>query len=283
MKLKPLLAAIGVVTFALCLNSCKKVNADDEKQDYETTFELSGDQAISDNFTEDANQLFLQVAAENNVAGNGFTSGPVVTNNFIPCATVTITPLIGFPKTIVIDFGPACTGPFGIVRSGKINIVISDSVRNPNSTAIMTFDNYFVSGYKIEGTYTWTNTSTATTRSWERKTENGKVTAPTGKYWLHQGIRNVIQTDGVSTPLDLTDDAFSITGNHRVTNEAGAYRDITVLEALQKKNSCHNISKGKLKVQGPNHFAVINYGDGTCDNLATISIDGRPERTIILW
>ncbi|MBS1755455.1 MAG: hypothetical protein R2765_00695 [Ferruginibacter sp.] len=282
MKLKPFLAALGVATFALCLNSCKKV--EEQAQDYETTFELSTDQAISDNFTEDANQLFLQAAVENNVAGSGFAPGPIVTNNFIPCATVTITPLLGFPKTIVIDFGTSCTGPYGIVRSGKINIVISDSVRKVGSTAIMTFDNYFVSGYKIEGTYTWTNTgSTATTRSWERKTENGKVTAPTGKYWLHQGVRNVIQNEGVGTPWDLTDDAFLVTGNHRVTNQAGAYRDITVLEALHKRNDCHNIDKGKLKVQGPNHYAVIDYGDGTCNNLATISIDGRPERTIILW
>lgn len=279
MKLKPFLAALGVATFVLCLNSCKK---SDVKEEFETTFELSGDQALADNFTEDANQLFLQVAVENNVAGNGFAPGPIVTNNFIPCATVTITPLNGFPKTIVIDFGTSCTAPNGVVRSGKINIVISDSVRKPNSTAIMTFDNYFVSGYKIEGTYTWTNTSTANVRSWERRTQNGKVTAPDGRYWLHEGVRNVVQTAGVNTPGDLTDDIFSITGTHRVTNSAGAYRDITVLEALQKKNNCHNIDKGKLKVQGPNHYAVIDFGDGTCDNLATISIDGRPERTIIL-
>lgn len=280
MKLKPLLAATGMAAFIFCLNSCKK---SDVKEEFETTFELSSDQAISDNLTQDANDVFMQVAVENNVAG-GIPPGPIPppTNNFFPCATVTITPLFGFPKTIVIDFGTSCTAPNGVVRSGKINIVISDSVRKPGSTAVMTFDNYHVSGYKVEGTYTWTNTSTASVRSWERKTENGKVTAPDGRYWLHSGVRNVVQTDGVSTPFDLTDDVFSVTGNHRVTNSAGAYRDITVLEALQKKNSCANIDRGKLKVQGPNHYAIINFGDGTCDNLATLSIDGLPERTIIL-
>jgi hypothetical protein len=54
------------------------------------------------------------------------------------------------------------------------------------------------------------------------------------------------------------------------------------LEALQKKTACANIDKGKLRVDGPNHYAIIDFGDGTCDNLATISIDGRPARTIIL-
>jgi hypothetical protein len=37
-----------------------------------------------------------------------------------------------------------------------------------------------------------------------------------------------------------------------------------------------------LQVQGTNHTAIVNFGNGTCDNLATISIDGRPERTIRL-
>ena len=279
MKLKPILAATAMAAFIFCLNSCKKA---DVKEEFETTFELSSDQAISDNLTQDANDVFMQVAVENNVAGGNFAPGPVTSNNFFPCATITITPLVGFPKNIVIDFGTSCTAPNGVVRSGKINITLSDSVRKPGSIAVMTFDNYYVSGYKVEGTYTWKNTSTANTRSWERKTENGKVTAPGGRYWLHEGLRNVVQTGGVNTPLNLTDDVFSVTGNHRVTNAAGAYRDITVMEALQKKNSCSDIDKGKLKVQGPNHYAIINFGDGTCDNLATLSIDGMPERVIIL-
>jgi len=278
MKIKFLPVAIALASIAVGLNSCKKI--DNVKEDYETTFELSGDQAIADNLAEDANDLFMEVAVEKNIAGNNFAPDPGTTNNFIPCATVTITPLSGFPKTIVIDFGTACTFN-GITRSGKINIVVSDSVRRTGSTAVMTFDNYRVNFYKVEGTYTWTNTSTANTRSWSRRTEAGKITAPTGRYWLHSGMRYITQTAGVGT-YTIIDDVYSITGDHTVTNSNGATRDITVLQALQKKNACSNIDKGVLKVQGPNHYATIDFGDGTCDNLATISIDGRTPRTIIL-
>jgi hypothetical protein len=275
MKIKQLLFAITMVSFAISFNSCKKSDA---KEEFETTFELSTDQAIADNLTEDANDMFMQVAVEQNVAGNfAPPSGP---SNFIPCATVTITPASGFPKTIVIDFGTSCSYG-GNTRSGKIQIVISDSVRRSGSTAVMTFDNYYINLYKVEGTYTWTNTSTITTRSWSRRTENGKITAPDARYWLHSGMRYITQTAGVNTAT-ITDDVFSITGDHTVANAAGATRVITVLEALQKKNACANIDKGKLKVQGPNHYALIDFGDGTCDNLATLSIDGRPSRVIIL-
>lgn len=276
MKIKQLLLAMAIVSLAIGFNSCKK---SDVKEEFETTFELSGNQAIADNLAEDANDMFMQVAVEKNVAGN-FAPDPGTTNDFIPCATVTVTPLVGFPKTIVIDFGTSCTYN-GNTRSGKINIVISDSVRKPNSTAVMTFDNYYINLYKVEGTYTWLNTSTVGTRSWSRKTENGKITAPDARYWLHSGLRYIVQTAGVSTP-SILDDIFSVTGDHSVSNSSGATRVITVLEALQKKNACANIDKGKLKVQGPNHYALIDFGDGTCDNLATISIDGRPARTIIL-
>ena len=78
------------------------------------------------------------------------------------------------------------------------------------------------------------------------------------------------------------DDVFSITGSHTVTNAAGKTRTATVLEALQKKTICDNIDKGKVRIDGPNHYAVIDFGDGTCDRIATISINGKPQRTILL-
>jgi hypothetical protein len=279
MKIKQLLIAFAMVSFAIGFNSCKKADNNTTSEEIETTFELSGDQAIADNLSEDANDLFMQAAVEKNVAGN-FAPGTETVENFIPCATVTVTPVSGFPKTITIDFGTSC--PYmGVTRSGKIIIVISDSVRRSGSTATMTFDNYFVNLYKVEGTIVWTNTSTPNTRSWTRQTTNGKITAPDARYWLHSGTKNVTQTEGVNT-INWLDDVFSITGNHTVTNSAGRSRVCTVLEALQKKTACANIDKGKLKVQGPNHYALVDFGDGTCDNLATISIDGRAPRTIIL-
>ncbi len=268
-----------MASIAIGFNSCKKIG--DVKEEFETTFELSGNQAIADNLTEDANDVFMEVAVDNSLAGN-FAPEPIITNNIIPCATITITPASGFPKTITIDFGTSCTDPRGITRSGIIRIVLSDSVRKTGSTAVMTFENYFVNNYKKEGKITWTNTSAPGTRSWTRVTENGKITAPDNRYWLHSGTRYVVQTAGVATPRNLLDDIYSITGDHSVTNSSGATRNITVLEALQKKTACANIDKGVLKVQGPNHYANINFGDGTCDNLATLSIDGRAPRTIVL-
>lgn len=266
------------LALAIGFASCKKSEVIEE---FETTFELSGNQAVSDNLVEDAHDLLDEAAANANLMGARPGEALQSMNN-LSCATVTITPASGFPKNIVIDFGAGCTSQNGVFRKGKINVTLSDSVRRPGSTAVMTFDNYFVNGFKKEGTITWTNTSTAVVKSWSRQVVNGKITAPDGRYWLHSGLKNVTQTAGASTPLNLLDDVFSITGNHTVTNAAGNTRTANVTEALQKKTACENIDKGKIKIEGASHFAVIDFGDGTCDRVATISIDGRAPRTILL-
>lgn len=284
MKIKQFLFAFAMLALSIGFNSCKKSD-ETVKEEFENTFELSGNQAIADNLNEDASDMFNQVADENNIAGGFTAGGPVIVNDFIPCATVTITstnPPNAFPKRIVIDFGTSCVYNNN-VRSGKINIILSDSVRRAGSTAVMTFDNYVINGFKLEGTHTWTNTSVAPGRSWTHRVENGKVTVvATGRYWTHSGLRTVVQTAGVATPARI-DDVFSITGNHTVTNSSNISRDITVLDALIKKTACANIDNGKLKVQGPNHYAVIDFGYGTaCDDQAWLSIDGRTGRAITL-
>ncbi len=284
MKKTSTLFTITIALLLFSISSCKKeglsvANTAEE----ETTFELSADQAIADNLTEDANGIFMEAAAKKNLLGNSFSNQPVTTTNILSCASVTVNPAAGFPKSITIDFGTTgCTSANGITHKGKINVVLSDSVRKTGSTAAITFTNYFVNNFKKEGTINWTNTSTASTKAWQRKVTDGKITAPDGRYWLHNGIRDVVQINGGLTPCNLMDDVFLITGNHTITNANGKIRNSYITEALQKHADCDNIGTGKLKVEGAGHYATINFGDGACDKLATISIDGSDPRTVQL-
>ncbi len=280
MKLKNFLLIAAAFVVVCGFYACKK-DSNSSPSELDTTFELSGDQAISENLNSDAEYVLTEAAIDNNFSGN--TPATVTsTLNVLSCATVTVTPLQGFPKNITIDFGGGCTSTNGITRSGKIYVSLSDSLRKPGSIAVMTFENYYVSGFKKEGKITWTNTSQGGVKSWNRKCEDGKITAPGGRYWLHVGTQSVVQTQGSATPFNLTDDVFSITGSHTVTNMSGNSRTSTITEALEKKTSCENIDMGKIKVEGPRHYAVLDFGDGSCDKIATISIDGNTPRTILL-
>ena len=283
MRLKNLLIAFAIITFSAGLTSCKKNNTNSSAgSEIQTTTELSTDNAVSDNLNADAENVMNEAAVDNNFSGST-PVGVTTTMGLLGCAQVTVSSG-AFPKTIKIDFGTGsnCTPSDGVVRSGVINITLSDSLRHSGSVAVMTFDNYYVGGFKKEGTITWTNTTQNGIRSWERKCEDGKITAPDGHFWLHSGTQAVAQTAGSDTPLNLLDDVFSYTGSATVTNSAGASRTATILTALEKKVICANIDKGTIKIQGPNHYATIDYGDGTCDKLATVSIDGGASITFLL-
>ena len=279
MKLKNLFLSTVTLLIALGFLGCKKDNIS-SNDEIETTFELSGNDAVTENITEDANDILFETAVTNDFSGNSVVTVNQ-TRNILSCGTISVTPLHGFPKTINIDFGNGCTIG-GVTRKGELTILISDSLRKSGSIAVMNFNNYYVNGFKVEGTITWTNTSQPGSRGWQRKCENGKITSPDGRYWLHSGIKDIAQVAGVGTPHNLLDDIFSITGNHTITNAAGKTRTSTILEALQKKVICENVGKGKVKIEGANHTAVVDFGDGSCDRIATISIDGRDPRTILL-
>ncbi len=280
MKQPKFLYLLSLASTTLLFSCQKEKQAVDEE--VETTFVLSENQAAGEAVADDANVLFFEASASNGLM-SGRTAGTLETSGALSCASVTVTPQNGFPKTITLDFGAGCTSIDNINRSGKLIITLSDSVHKFGATAVMSFENYKVEGYKVEGTITWTNTTTPNGVSWTRSIENGKITNPGGVYyWLHVGTKTVQQTAGVTTPLNLLDDVYSITGEHTVTNPAGKSRTATITEALEKKVICHNVTKGKIKIQGPNHFAILDYGDGTCDRLATISIDGNTPRTIML-
>ncbi len=279
LKFQTILLSFAIIAI---LPGCKKDDTtSNPSTEIETTFELSRSGAIADNFTEDAYDLLTEAVVDNELMG-ARVQGPASTLNNLSCAAVTVTPLQGFPKTILIDFGSGCTSANGVFRSGKITVVLSDSLRHPGSTSVMTFDNYFVNGFKKEGTVTWTNTSTPTERSWDRVVTNGKITEPGGNFWLHSGTRHVVHTVGFNTPLNLHDDEFLITGNSTVTNAAGRTRTNTIQDPLHKRAACENIDRGSVRIDGPNHFAILDFGNGGCDRMATISINGNPPRTIML-
>ena len=278
MKLQKILPALVLVT-SLAFSSCKKESSVNKDNEIETTMELTTNQAISDNLTEDANDVLMQVAEEKELTGSRLASPG---ETAFLCATVTVTPVSGFPKTITIDFGTGCTTPNGISRSGIIRVVVSDSLRRPGSSSVMTFENYFINGFKKEGIITWTNTSTTVTKSWRREVVDGKITAPGGRFWMHESIKEVAQVDGLRTPRLPIDDIFIITGTGSVTNANNVTRTSIITEPLQKKVNCRFIDRGRIRFQGPNHFAILDYGNGTCDNAATISIDGNPPRAITL-
>lgn len=160
-------------------------------------------------------------------------------------------------------------------------IQLSDSLRHPGTTAEVTFNNYYVSGYKKEGLIRWTNQSTAGVRKWKREAINVTITSPTGASWTNNAIKTITQVEGQGT-LDPMDDAFTISGNATIVNSAGISRSSNILTPVHKRRNCDHCDAGTVQYVGPQHTAVLDFGTGVCDNQATLTIDGSIVRTITL-
>ncbi len=288
MKLKnfPLYAILGL--FILGQVACKKDrNATSDNSD--STYDLSSKQATSDAIVEDINNIvFSTFADSSNSLGAREYNNISVDNGLPACASVLISG--NFPnRMITINFGSGCLDTFGIFRSGIIHILLSDSVRRNGSTATVTFDNYYVKKFKKEGTIIWTNltaNSSDTIRTWRREVQNVMITDTTNlNHWTHSATKNVMQYKGGSTPRIRYDDKYKIyDGIGTVTNSSGTSMTTTIIDTLYKSYNCPHIDKGSIKFDGTSHYAVLDYGNGTCDAISTVVIDGNiaNTRTILL-
>jgi hypothetical protein len=277
MKLKNF-CYLNLVAFTLLFTSCKKDEPVVTEEDVAVA--LLTEQASAENFTTDDDASVFELTADRDLQGEGFRNGPGG-RFFTGCGTVTVSSNATYFKIITIDYGTGCTSQ-GIFRSGKFIISMTDSLRKPRSKAVISFANYFINRVKREGTITYTNQSSPGTPRWERKVENGKFTAPNGFYILHNSVNVITQTAGFVTPVIQLDDEFTITGNGAVSNSTGQSRSYTITIPLLKKAVCANIVSGRKRIESGTNSIVLDYGNGDCDRIATISVNGGPLRTILL-
>lgn len=195
------------------------------------------------------------------------------------CYTVTVVPKIAheFPKTITLDFGTGCMGKDGKMRSGKIVTIFTGPIFIPGSKTSTTFIDYNVDSFKIEGTYTAENTSTSNNFAWEVNVINGKVTNTQNGSWTQwNSVRSHKQIKGNGTPFYTSDNVFQVTGNSKGTRSNGNSWTSEITQPVIRKNSCHWRVKGEITYSRNSNTktAVLDYGDGNCDNKATLTING---------
>ena len=202
------------------------------------------------------------------------------------CYTVTVTHPNNtpFPVRVVIDFGTGCTGPDGHTRRGKIITDYTNRLIYPGAMAVTSFDGFYIDSIHVEGTHKITNTSTGTTnRQFTVDVIDAKLSKPNGDYTKWSSHKIITQIEGLITP-DFHDDVFSITGSAHGQVKRGNLLvgwESSIIEPLIKRFTCRWIVRGKIRTvrinSTPNSpwVAVLDFGNGNCDNQAVITINGR--------
>jgi hypothetical protein len=297
LKLKNYLAIISVATlftFTACNNDKDNPGPSNATQAEEVS---TVDNASAENTFDDAvdveDEALKQAGVSLNATETNEKSNEKDGVKNWECATITVTLLkegdITIGRKVVIDFGTEGCKIKGKTRKGKIIVTFirskNDEISNPfnilDRKVTTTFDGYQVEGVKVEGTKEVTTTAANnTSRTQTIKVTGAKLTFTDNTFHTWSSNRVRVYTFG-TTPLNLEDDFISVTGTAEGTNRKGVNYSATTTSALIWKVICLK-DKVFIPVQGTISIkatarpdATVDYGDGTCDNIFTITVNGQ--------
>lgn len=260
----------GAVLFQACEKEDTSTLTDDE-------ITVAEDDALAENLFD---EIFgIALAAEQLIDGQIF-SGTLksgVVSDSCPNVSVDHPDSTYWPKVITIDYGEGCTGFHEQTRSGKIIIQVTGRYRVPGTSRTITLENYYINGIHVEGTKTVTNEGENSdgniTYSIELK--GGRITTPDSIIITRESIRTREWVEGSDT-WNIWDDVYFITGETTGTNFRGEEYTRTILTPLEWAASCRFIKSGSIEiVVGERDPIIIDFGNGDCDNEATVSRNGE--------
>lgn len=202
------------------------------------------------------------------------------------CAEITVTPADGsFPKTITIDFGDGCLCADGKFRKGAIILHLTAPIRRHGAVLTISLRNFYLNRAHIEGTKTITNLSVNSEVKFTVQVNDGKVTLPNGRGYIHNSLKYVKQVHGAGT-LIVRDDVYTIEGRSQTAFNNGVTITLNTETPLVKKVICPWISEGQLKIKINDRILFLHYAapaGGECDNKALLTWNnGNNQRLITL-
>jgi hypothetical protein len=174
-----------------------------------------------------------------------------------------------FPKVITIDFGTnGFVGKRLNVLKGKIIVTITS-----RQSRTYTFDNFFVNGNQVKGVKSESFNGSDTWTYSDRDT----VVLVDGRTVIRNTNRVHKLLDYNNTPFVFSDDTYAITGDIEGVNPDGKSYTMKTddAEPIIVYTGYNYFIKGKLYVASEGKSAVIDFGDGTHDSLATVTMDGQ--------
>jgi len=207
------------------------------------------------------------------------------------CPVKTVSPSAPtYPRTVTLDYGTGCVDENGRTVSGKKYINLqADYKTAPGGTvtAVITFSNYYVDGVNISGNITQKVVAAANPGPLVmRATYHKTVSDGLGNTSSYIGVTNrtliggdvngpkedkVFQVQEVAYGVELSPDAPPAVWRLR--------SEPTNLPI--KSGACLFNTQGAihiaLKDASSITFETLNYGNGTCDNSATLKVNGVPQ------
>lgn len=175
----------------------------------------------------------------------------------------------GWPRTITLDYGDGTELANGRIIAGIIEIFQTAPRTENGAVRTVTFIDFNIDGIGIAGTIVKTflvdELKVEIVRDLTFTLEDGTIIE-------HDAECTRTWVEGRNTPLDPADNVFAIEGFVNCEDSDGNIYRRTITKALMKRGNCRYIVAGEASLSKNGvAFATINYGDGTCDNVATMT------------
>jgi hypothetical protein len=257
--------------FILSVNTgCKKEKDETDTEDFQSTSEDIGQ---AESISQDADNMISEVARQGTF-DHANTSDPNYDQfSFNSCATVTNDSI---NHIITFDFHSGCTGADGKTRAGKIIVNYTGTgYFDPGSSWTMTFDSFYVNTRHVEGTRSVVNNglNSSGNMNWSITATNMKVTRTDGTWRTWNSSRNREMVAGFGDSL-WVNDVYVVNGTADGSNSAGMSVNC-VLTDLRHEHTCHWITSGTLQITPASRpVRTIDFGNGSCDDVATVTKNG---------
>ncbi len=204
------------------------------------------------------------------------------TQRYLPsCVTVTAV-LVHNMKTVTIDFGDGCELRNGNLVSGKIIFEYKNDREAATRMITYTFEDFYFNRKNIAGGGSILREhSNANENHQSTKTFDITVTWSDESVASKKGVKIREWIEGFGTPA-WGDNVFLISGNGTFTKKNGTVLSTEIIEPLRRELACKFLVSGVVNLAKNNTTAILNYGDGSCDDLAILSINGGEEKEIHL-
>ena len=257
-----------LVAIFIGISACKK-----EKDEIDKDTSAAEDNALFEKTYSDASDIADQAAVSGSLTGYRVDDNSSALSH---CVTITHD-TNSSPHVLTIDFGSSnCLGHDGRSRRGQIIVTYTGAYRDSNHVHTITFNNYYVNNYHVEGSKTVTNMGhNGSGHLYFTIQVNGLITNPGGEQRSWTSSRQREWIAGEST-MSWGDDVYLITGSASGTSFSGKAFTVTILSPLRIELSCRYIVSGSFRLTTQDRpDRTLDYGNGACDNNATVTINNQ--------
>lgn len=273
MKKKTLFTALLIIcTLLLSFSSCK--NDENVTASSASLTATAGDEAQASTINDQVlNEVDTYVSANAQLVKPMFAGTVASIPSIIP-GDKSITPT-GVMQKITIDFGTVgFTGKHGNILRGKIIVDIDLRLLVLGSSRTITYDNFTINNISVTGSnkITFGGPTTDKHLFWIITGEN-VITLADGKTITWKAERRLEFTTGLTT---FWGESYILTGSASGVNAEGKAYSITINASnpLIGSTLYPYITKGSVIITIGQSTGVIDYGDGTQDNKATLTYSG---------